>query len=53
MILDKHPNQGSKWSRAFWVRGYYVSTIGYITEYTIKKYIQEQQKDSMKEDTRR
>ncbi|WP_458788324.1 IS200/IS605 family transposase, partial [Vallitalea sediminicola] len=26
MIFDKHPNQGSKWNRAFWARGYYVST---------------------------
>jgi len=53
MIFDKHPNQGSKWNRAFWARGYYVSTIGNITEDAIKKYIQEQQKESMKEDTRR
>lgn len=32
MIIDKHPEQGSKWSRAFWARGYYVSSIGNITE---------------------
>ena len=21
MIIDKHPEQGSKWNRAFWARG--------------------------------
>ena len=25
IIFDKHPEQGSKWSRAFWARGYYVA----------------------------
>ena len=28
MIFSKHPEQGSKWSRAFWARGYYVTTVG-------------------------
>ena len=23
MIFDKHPEQSTKWSRAFWARGYY------------------------------
>ena len=32
----------SKWDKAFWARGYYVSTIGNITEDAIKKYIREQ-----------
>ncbi|TCO72178.1 transposase IS200 family protein [Marinisporobacter balticus] len=32
MIFDKHPNQSSKWNRTFWARGYYVSTVGNITE---------------------
>jgi putative transposase len=52
MIFDKHPEQGNKWSRAFWARGYYVSTVGNITEDAIKKYIQEQQKEAMQEETR-
>jgi len=32
MIYDGHPDQGSKWDRAFWARDYYVSTVGNITE---------------------
>ena len=39
MIYDAHPDQGSKWNRAFWARGYYVSTVGNITEEAIKRYI--------------
>lgn len=50
MIFDKHPEIGSKWDRSFWARGYYVSTIGNITEDAIKRYIQEQQEESKKED---
>jgi len=53
MIFDKHPEQGSKWSRSFWARGYYVSSVGDITEDGIKKYIQEQQEESKKEETRK
>jgi len=49
MIYDAHPNQGSKWNRAFWARGYYVTTVGNITEEAIKRYIQEQQEESKKE----
>lgn len=48
MIFDKHPQFGSKWSRAFWARGYYVSTVGNITEEAIKEYIQEQQEEDKK-----
>ena len=51
MIFDKHPEQGSKWSRAFWARGYYVATVGNITEDAIKRYIQEQQEEAMQEET--
>ena len=50
MIYDAHPDQGSKWNRAFWARGYYVSTVGNITEDAIKRYIQEQQEESKKEE---
>ena len=49
MIFDKHPEMGDKWNREFWARGYYVSTIGYANEDTIKKYIKEQQEESYKE----
>ncbi len=53
MIFDKHPEQGSKWSGKFWARGYYVATIGNITEEAIKKYIEEQQEETKKEDIQR
>ena len=53
MIFDKHPEQSSKWSRAFWVRGYYVSTVGDINEEAIKGYIQEQQEEARKEEIRK
>ena len=50
MIFDKHPEIGSKWDRTFWARGYYVSTVGNITEDAIKRYIQEQQEESKQEE---
>lgn len=51
MIYDRHSNLQSKWNKAFWVRGYYVATIGNVTEEVIKKYIREQSKESRKEDS--
>ncbi len=51
MIYDKHPELQSKWSKVFWARGYYVATVGNITEDTIKKYIKEQSEESRKEDS--
>ena len=51
MIYDRHPELQSKWSKAFWARGYYVATVGNITEAAIKKYIQEQSDESRKEDS--
>ena len=50
MIFDKHPEMGSKFNRHFWARGYYVSTIGYKNEETIKNYIKMQQEEDRKED---
>ena len=50
MIYDKHPEQRSKWSKSFWARGYYVTTIGNITEEAIKKYIKEQSENERKTD---
>ena len=49
MIFDKHPELGSKRDRTFWARGYYVSTVGNITEEAIKKYISEQEEEAKKE----
>lgn len=50
MIYDRHPELQSKWNKAFWARGYYVETIGNITEAAVKKYIEEQSEESRKED---
>jgi putative transposase len=50
MIYDKHPEQRSKWDKSFWSRGYYVATVGTVTEEVIKKYIMEQEEQSRKED---
>jgi len=50
MIYDKHPEQRSKWDKSFWARGYYVATIGTVTEDVIKKYIMEQEEASRKDD---
>ena len=50
MIYDRHPQLQSKWDKAFWARGYYVATIGNVTEEAIKKYIEEQSEESRRED---
>lgn len=50
MIYERHPNMQSKWDKAFWARGYYVATIGNVTEEAIKKYIEEQSEESKKEE---
>ena len=52
MIYDRHPELESKWSKAFWARGYYVATVGNLTEDAIKKYIAEQSEASRKEDSK-
>ena len=51
MIYDRHPNLQNKWNKAFWARGYYVATVGNLTEEAIKKYIAEQSEESRKEDS--
>ncbi len=38
MIYDKHPELRSKWEKVFWARGYYVETIGNITDKAVQKY---------------
>jgi len=50
MIFDRHPDMVKKHNRHFWARGYYVATIGDITENAIKRYISEQQEADRKED---
>lgn len=51
MLYDKHPELESKWNKSLWARGYYVATVGNVTEDTIKKYIQEQYEESRKEES--
>ena len=53
MIHDKYPESVIGWSKAFWARGYYVATVGNITEDAVKEYIQQQKEESKREDTRR
>jgi len=48
MIYDRHPELQSKWDKAFWARGYYVKTIGNITDEAVQKYIKEQAEESGK-----
>ena len=52
MLYDRHPELQSKWDKAFWARGYYVETIGNITDEAVQKYIKEQAEESRKEDSR-
>ena len=49
MIYDKHPEMGNKWDRSFWARGYYVVTVGNLTEENIKEYIHKQAEESKRE----
>ena len=34
MIYDRHPEQQSKWNKAFWARGYYVALDRYRSKLT-------------------
>lgn len=49
MIYDRHSELQSKWDKAFWARGYYVETIGNITDEAVQKYIKAQAEESRKE----
>ena len=51
VIYDRHPELQSKWDKAFWTRGYYVETIGNITDEAVQKYIKEQAEESRREDS--
>ena len=50
MIYDKHSEMGNKWDRSFWARGYYVVTVGNITDENVKEYILKQAEESKKEE---
>ena len=50
MIFDRHANLKYKFgNRRFWSEGYYVSTVG-LNEATIRKYIQDQERDDIMRD---
>ena len=48
MLYDRYPELQSKWDKAFWARGYYVETIGNITDEAVQKYIKEQAEELRK-----
>ena len=52
MLYARHSELQSKWDKAFWAWGYYVETIGNITDEAVQKYIKKQTKKSKKEDSR-
>ena len=37
MIYDRHPELQSRWDKSFWARGYYVETIGNITDAAVER----------------
>ena len=41
MIYDIYPESVNGWSKAFGDRGYYVTTVGYITEEAVREYIRQ------------
>ena len=50
MIFDKHAKLKYRFgNRKFWAEGYYVSTVG-LNEATIRKYIQQQEKQDIMQD---
>lgn len=46
------PKYRKKVLYGLWARGYYVETVGNITDEAVQKYIKEQAEESRKEDTR-
>lgn len=48
MVYDRHPELQSKCDKAFWAKGYYVETIGNITDEVVQKYIKSKQKNGEK-----
>ena len=51
MFFVRHPEYRTKWGdRHFWVRGYYVTTVGNVDEETVRKYIREQEENDKLEE---
>ena len=54
MLFGRHPEYRAKWGdRNFWVRGYYVASVGNVNEETILNYIREQEENEKIEDGRK
>lgn len=51
MVYDRHSKLQGKWYKVFWPRGYYVGTIGKITDEAVEKYIKKQAEESRKENS--
>ena len=45
MIHDKYPESVNGWSKAFWARGYYVATVGNITEDAVRNTFSNKKKN--------
>ena len=50
MIFDKYLELKKKWHNEFWATGYYVTTVGDITEEAAKEYIKEQEAEDREKD---
>ena len=51
MIYDRHPELQSKWIKRFGLSGYYVETIGNITDEAVQKYIKKSKQKNRDEDS--
>jgi putative transposase len=50
LIQDEFPNIKKRyWGQHMWARGYFCSTVGAVTEETIKTYIENQEVEGNKE----
>ena len=50
LIQDEFPELKKRyWGQQLWARGYFCSTVGSVTEETIKRYIENQETDNIKE----
>jgi len=48
MVFDRNPQLGGKYDRTLWARGYYVSTVGELTEEAVREYIKNQENEDRK-----
>ena len=51
-IFEKVPEYKNNWNKEFWARGYYVVTVGNMTEKVTKEYIERQEKEDVESDKR-